>query len=1513
MASKQVSEILVKLGIQGFEGLDKLKSSFRELEKSIGPSAATIDRARDSIIAFGKEGKNTEQLVKGQIEALRGLQSQTERGSTAWAQLAGDIEKFRQASRRTDGEIEILRQGILSVATGANQSQQSLRSYIADLGRLRGEATITGSVFNALGSNIAELTARLQQAESQTTQTGRAFGRVLGQALASTSAGARQQLAQTKELIDEQRRLIESIDSLAARERNLKKNKEERAAIEERLNRALAQQMQLTFQESARAGRETVRSAAAAFADPTFLRDITPEALDRRLGELPNTTAGLNQQLSELSERLANTRRNTIDYLVVAMQMAGAQRELTAVTQGYAQSLLMGIRTGTVAPSARNLQEVISALRAEMSQLDTTTTEGARAYAENANQARALENQLKNLANAYRHVGDMAAQSATAEASAATARVTANYLNRGLVRQQEQAMAELGQRVRAGVAATPLALPMAGQTSAPGTGLEISGGARVGRASGRIQRFFSGFQVGEAQIRLPGQPIGYGPQATEEQSDRARRAAISEADAVRTAGEARARAEQQIQSYRAEIDKARQADIGSINSTQRLREAIDQYRSTLPSASAEFKKLTKDINELDARSEKLNRTMARRRLTAGQAVQAGGAIISGGIFGGPEGFLGGVGGAVAGSLIPALGTVGGAFAGAAIGAQVGMFRQSLAAAADYAAGLQKMQIALRNAAGSQIEFDRAMAAANAATRELNVPQEVAIQGMTKLTAAVKGAGGQVNDAEVVFRNITAAIKGTGGSAQDVDSAITAMVQVFSKGKVSAEELSGQLGERLPGAVTKFAKANQMELPELQKALEQGQVGLNELMKFVVSLGDEYANVAKQIADSSQDAGARLTVAYNEMRIGVGSALQPLGALLQGAFASFIEKITPALIIGAKGISLAITGMYDAFVSGFGLIKQLGGLIAGLTKAFIVFGGVAGGIFIASNITTFTAAIGNLYKAFRALLSLQRLLLVVESARAAAQVLIAGLTTGATKGKIAGAIIGGGAGLAAAFGIGKLVESVVSSVTTGVEEQFKKFDIKGLTNFPTPTGGGDKTKDQAKEAEKERKNLFQELQARIQAQNNLLTQQGRLSEIIAKTEFDRAKESLKAAEEILLNQEQQLDLRFKFGEVSKDVYLKEKAAIAKQGEVTRAEFTKTSKDIEEKADKIYRDLFEPGGKLIADDETPLEKALRNIDTAINEAQKGLSELGGATAQKGLDAIKALTNQDKLGLATKSLLGQDIQTLENEIAALQSGANTMGTLGEIMQRHRQDWDMLDAGQRKYIENLAAIKDGLRFAQDTRVGLGLREGAQQYVESIGTMREATAQLAQTGIKGVEDAIFSLMTTGTANFREFAVSILKDTTRMIIQQFILRTIIGAIGGGGAKGGDSISQFISGATQYKMNANGNVYAQNGIQPFAMGGIVNKPTLFRYADGGAGRFGLMGEAGPEAIMPLKRGRDGKLGVAGGGGVNVGTINITVQNTGENLDPTAQKQIAGQVRSIVLATLANEKRSGGMLR
>jgi phage-related minor tail protein len=66
------------------------------------------------------------------------------------------------------------------------------------------------------------------------------------------------------------------------------------------------------------------------------------------------------------------------------------------------------------------------------------------------------------------------------------------------------------------------------------------------------------------------------------------------------------------------------------------------------------------------------------------------------------------------------------------------------------------------------------------------------------------------------------------------------------------------------------------------------------------------------------------------------------------------------------------------------------------------------------------------------------------------------------------------------------------------------------------------------------------------------------------------------------------------------------------------------------------------------------------------------------------------------------------------------------------------------------------------------------------------------------------------------------------------------------------------------------------VVPFASGGVVSAPTYFPMQ---GGRMGLMGEAGAEAILPLQRGADGRLGVAtgnGGGGVNV-VFNVTAQD------------------------------------
>ena len=90
--------------------------------------------------------------------------------------------------------------------------------------------------------------------------------------------------------------------------------------------------------------------------------------------------------------------------------------------------------------------------------------------------------------------------------------------------------------------------------------------------------------------------------------------------------------------------------------------------------------------------------------------------------------------------------------------------------------------------------------------------------------------------------------------------------------------------------------------------------------------------------------------------------------------------------------------------------------------------------------------------------------------------------------------------------------------------------------------------------------------------------------------------------------------------------------------------------------------------------------------------------------------------------------------------------------------------------------------------------------------------------------------------------------------------------------------------------ADGGSFTQGRVMPFANGGVVNGPVTFPMRRG----VGLMGEAGPEAIMPLARGADGKLGVrsAGGGGpVNV-VMNITTPDVGGFR--RSQGQIAAQL-------------------
>jgi|TARA_R100000030_G_scaffold93384_2_gene79479 tape measure domain-containing protein len=103
-------------------------------------------------------------------------------------------------------------------------------------------------------------------------------------------------------------------------------------------------------------------------------------------------------------------------------------------------------------------------------------------------------------------------------------------------------------------------------------------------------------------------------------------------------------------------------------------------------------------------------------------------------------------------------------------------------------------------------------------------------------------------------------------------------------------------------------------------------------------------------------------------------------------------------------------------------------------------------------------------------------------------------------------------------------------------------------------------------------------------------------------------------------------------------------------------------------------------------------------------------------------------------------------------------------------------------------------------------------------------------------------------------------------------------------------------------SAKGNVFAQNGIVPYAKGGYIGRPTM-----------ALMGEAGPEAVLPLRRGRGGRLGVETSGG-SVGNVTVNVDASGSAVegDTSQAAQLGKMLGAAVQAELVKQKRPGGLL-
>lgn len=197
-------------------------------------------------------------------------------------------------------------------------------------------------------------------------------------------------------------------------------------------------------------------------------------------------------------------------------------------------------------------------------------------------------------------------------------------------------------------------------------------------------------------------------------------------------------------------------------------------------------------------------------------------------------------------------------------------------------------------------------------------------------------------------------------------------------------------------------------------------------------------------------------------------------------------------------------------------------------------------------------------------------------------------------------------------------------------------------------------------------------------------------------------------------------------------------------------------------------------------------------------------------------------------------------------------------------------------------------------------LQKAEEERIRIIEEAKRAQEELAATIETSMGDA-FMAMSDGTKSvsdaFRTMAAEVVRELYKVYVMQVAIAAIKTFAGGFFADGG-----AFSGGKE--------------VTAYANGGVVNGPTNFAMA---GGKTGLMGEAGPEAIMPLKRGANGKLGVQmeGGGGSTHVTNNYNISaNTSEDtkrLVTQTIQQAQPALTQAAKASMMNDRRRGGQMK
>ncbi|HGP2620134.1 TPA: phage tail tape measure protein [Salmonella enterica] len=342
----------------------------------------------------------------------------------------------------------------------------------------------------------------------------------------------------------------------------------------------------------------------------------------------------------------------------------------------------------------------------------------------------------------------------------------------------------------------------------------------------------------------------------------------------------------------------------------------------------------------------------------------------------------------------------------------------------------------------------------------------------------------------------------------------------------------------------------------------------------------------------------------------------------------------------------------------------------------------------------------------------------------------------------------------------------------------------------------------------------------------------------------------------------------------------------------------------------------GKKLTADEQSVLAHkdeialALQKLDisqqdlqhqNAFNELKKKTLTLTSQLA----DEESRVRQQHALALATMGMGDQQRgryeehlkiqQHYQEQLEQLKRDSKAKGTYGS--DEYRQVEQELQASLDRRLAEWADYNSKVDAAQGDWT-LGASRALDNFMAQGCNVAGATEQMFTSAFNSMGDGLATFVTTGKLNFKSFTASIVSDLAKISARMAMMQAVKGI--------GSALGFGVT------ANATGGVYQSSELSQYS-GSIVNRPTFFAFAKGA----GVMGEAGPEAILPLRRGADGKLGVvaAGSGGMAMFApeYNIEIHNDAGNgqIGPQALQAVYNIGKKAAIDFWQQQSRDGGI--